>query len=291
MLEKHRKITPPSQLDKQEEEASKPSRLLSKWLHKEEDDLLEARHPDAPPEPIVVALRDIHKSFGRNEVLRGISMEVEKGTNAVVLGGSGSGKSVLLKQIVQLLSPDRGEVYVKGQRADKLDSDKLDRLRLSTGYLFQGGALFDSMSVFENMDFLLRRHSKMRPGERSDRIEETLRWVNLEETADKFPAELSGGQQKRIGLARAIILEPEIMLYDEPTTGLDPISVRTVADLIVRLRDERGITSISITHDLLCADIIADQAHFLYKGKLAASGSLDDLRRSDHPAVRNFFGQ
>ncbi len=238
----------------------------------------------------MIALRDIHKAFGPKKVLRGVSMEVERGTSVSVMGGSGAGKSVLIKHIVQLLKPDQGEVWVKGQRLDLLDDDALDAMRLHIGYLFQGGALFDSMTVFQNLDFLLDRHTPLDKKERRERIEETLAWVNLRDKAPQYPAELSGGQKKRIGLARAIILEPEILLYDEPTTGLDPISVRTVADIIVRLRDERGITSVAITHDLLCADIITDNAYFLYQGEIIASGTMETLRRSPHPELRNFFG-
>ena len=244
----------------------------------------------APPEDMMIELRDLHKSFGDNHVLAGISLSIEQGNSAVVMGGSGTGKSVLIKHLVQLLLPDQGEVWVKGQRVDQLRGDALDKLRLSIGYLFQGGALFDSMNVYENLDFILERHSDLKRKERQERIEETLAWVNLRDTAPKYPAELSGGQKKRIGLARAIILQPQILLYDEPTTGLDPVSVRTVSDLIVRLRDERGITSIAITHDLLCAEIIADVAFFLDDGQIVAEGSLDDLKASDHPTVRNFFG-
>jgi len=243
----------------------------------------------APPENIVIALRNVHKSFGKNHVLKGVSLEVERGTSAVVMGGSGTGKSVLIKHVVKLLEPDEGEVWVMGQRVDQLDGDALDDVRLSIGYLFQGGALFDSMTVYENMDFILHRHSGLSAEERRGRIEETLDWVNLANTGEKFPAELSGGQKKRIGLARAIILQPKIILYDEPTTGLDPVSVRTVSNLIVRLRDERGITSISITHDLLCAEIIADSAHFIDDGTIVESGTLDDLRTSEHPTLREFF--
>jgi phospholipid/cholesterol/gamma-HCH transport system ATP-binding protein len=244
-----------------------------------------------PPEHVVIEMRDVHKSFGPKQVLTGISLSVEKGTSAVIMGGSGSGKTVLLKHLVKLLRPDQGEVWVKGQRMDQLDGDALDQVRLSTGYLFQSGALFDSMTVSENLDFLLHRHTKLTKKERKDRIHQTLAWVNLRDKAPQYPAELSGGQKKRIGLARAIILEPEILLYDEPTTGLDPISVRTVSHLIVRLRDERGITSVAITHDLLCADIITDRAYFLYQGEILERGTLDDLRRSDHDELRNFFGE
>lgn len=245
---------------------------------------------EAPPPEVVVALRDVHKRFGKREVLRGVSLDVTEGTSAVVMGGSGTGKSVLLKHIVRLLVPDRGAVWVFGQRVDQLEGEALDRLRLSIGYLFQGGALFDSMTVYENLDFLLERHTTFSRAERRDRILETLDWVGLRHTAAQYPAELSGGQRKRIALARAIILEPKLLLYDEPTTGLDPVSVRTVSNLIVRLRDERGITSIAITHDLLCAEIIADRAHFLHEGRILMSGTLDELRRADHPVLRNFFG-
>ncbi len=254
----------------------------------------EAAAPEAdgaPPEDVLIALRDVHKSFGDLKVLKGASLEVEKGTSAVVMGGSGAGKSVLLKHVVKLITPDEGEVWVKGQRVDQATGEALDRIRLSTGYLFQGGALFDSMSVFDNLSFFLERNADLDEGERKDRIEETLEWVNLADTAKKWPAELSGGQKKRISLARAMILEPEILLYDEPTTGLDPVSVRTVSNLIVRLRDERGITSMTITHDLLCAEIITDRAHFIYEGEIVESGSLDDLRASDHETLREFFGE
>jgi phospholipid/cholesterol/gamma-HCH transport system ATP-binding protein len=243
-----------------------------------------------PPSDVIIDIRGLHKGFGDLQVLRGVSLTARAGESVVVMGGSGTGKSVLIKHIVRLLTPDAGEVWAHGERVDLLEGDQLDRLRLSTGYLFQGGALFDSMTVFENMDFLLNRHTRMNRKERRERIEETLAWVNLQNTGAQYPAELSGGQKKRIGLARAIVLQPKVLLYDEPTTGLDPISVRTVSDLIVRLRDERGITSIAITHDLLCAEIIADRVYFLQDGLFAAEGSIEDVQRSGHPRVREFFG-
>lgn len=247
-------------------------------------------HFDAPKDDIMIDFRDVYKRFGNTEVLRGVSLDVTTGTSSVVMGGSGSGKSVLIKHIVQLLKPDAGEIWVMGKRVDQLRGDELDELRLSIGFLFQGGALFDSMTVYENLSFYLERHTALSKQELNDKIKETLHWVNLIQSASAYPAELSGGQKKRIGLARAIILEPKILLYDEPTTGLDPISVRTVSELIVRLRDESGITSIAITHDLLCAEIVTDEAHFLFDGQIIASGSIDQLRRSIHPEVRNFFG-
>jgi phospholipid/cholesterol/gamma-HCH transport system ATP-binding protein len=238
----------------------------------------------------VVDIRHLTKSFDGKTVLTDINLRVGDDKSAVVMGGSGTGKSVLVKHVVGLLRPDSGEVWALGKRVDRLEGDELDRLRLSTGYVFQGGALFDSMTVNENLDFILERHSGLSKAERKDRIAEALEWVRLPEKGWQYPAELSGGQKKRVGVARAIILEPELMLYDEPTTGLDPISVRTVSELIVRLRDDRGITSITITHDLLCAEIIADTVHFLSDGRLVASGELEDVRAMPHPEIRNFFG-
>jgi len=242
-----------------------------------------------PPPETVIDLRDVSKSFGPKHVLRGASMAVEKGTSAVVLGASGSGKSVLTKHIVGLLRPDKGEVWVLGDRVDLLDDEQLDRKRLRLGYLFQGGALFDSMTVYENMRFFLDRHTTLSLAEKDDLVMESLDDVNLPDKRDQYPADLSGGQKKRIGLARTLILRPDIILYDEPTTGLDPVSVRVVSELIVKLRDERGISSVAITHDMLAAEIITDRAHFLHEGKIVASGPLDEVKRSDHPALQEFF--
>lgn len=244
---------------------------------------------DAPPEDVMIEIRKLHKSFGETKVLNGISLTVKRGESAVVLGGSGTGKSVLIRHIVSLLAPDKGEIWVAGERMDQLTGDDLDRLRIRIGYLFQGGALFDSMTVGENMRFFLDRHTKLSKEEKRERIDAALADVDLPQMYDRYPAELSGGQKKRIALSRAMLLEPEIILYDEPTTGLDPVSVRMVSDLIARLRDERGITSIAITHDILCAEMIADSAHFIHGGHFLASGSLEDLKRSDDPVLSEFF--
>ena len=257
-----------------------------------EPDPLEERitgNSPPPPDDVVVELRDVHKSFGSKHILKGVSMAVERGTSAVVLGGSGTGKSVLTKHVVGLLKPTRGEVWVLGDRIDLMDDDQMDQKRLRLGYLFQGGALFDSMTVYENMRFFLDRHTTLSKAEKDDLVEESLEDVNLPNTKHQYPAELSGGQKKRIGLARTLILRPDIILYDEPTTGLDPVSVRVVSDLIVKLRDDRGISSIAITHDLLAAEIITDRAHFLYDGQIVASGTLAEVRQSEHPALREFF--
>lgn len=246
-------------------------------------------HAPPPPDDVVVEMRDVHKAFGPKQVLRGVSLSLGRGQSGVVLGGSGSGKSVLTKHIVGLLTPDRGEVWVLGERMDLMDDEQRDRKRLRLGYLFQGGALFDSMTVYENMRFFLDRHTTLSTGEKDDLIAEGLEDVNLPATRDQYPAELSGGQRKRIGLARTLILRPDIILYDEPTTGLDPVSVRVVSDLIVKLRDERGISSIAITHDLLAAEIITDRAYFLFEGQIVAAGTLGEVRQADHPAVAEFF--
>ena len=242
-----------------------------------------------PADDVVVELRDVHKGFGPKKILKGINMAVERGTSAVVLGGSGTGKSVLTKHVVGLLQPDKGEVWVLGERLDLMTPEQRDRKRTRLGYLFQGGALFDSMTVYGNMRFFLDRLTTLTLEEKDDLIMESLEDVNLPATRDQYPAELSGGQKKRIGLARTLILRPDIILYDEPTTGLDPVSVRVVSDLIVKLRDTRGISSIAITHDLLAAEIITDRAHFILDGVIEESGTLDEVRTSSHPVLKEFF--
>ena len=247
-------------------------------------------HDVAPPDGIAISIRNLHKSFGSLAVLRGVTLEVPRGLCMAVMGGSGTGKSVLIKHVVGLLQPDEGAVWVLDQRVDRLGEVELDRLRLRTGFLFQGGALFDSMTVGANLDFILARHSSIDSAARQERIMEALRWVGLPDKADNYPASLSGGQKKRIALARAIILQPDILLCDEPTTGLDPVSVRMVSDLLVRLRDEFGITIVSITHDLLCAEITADRACFLHEGRVIGAGTLRELQADHHPVLRNFFG-
>ncbi len=243
-----------------------------------------------PQADVAITFRNLHKSFGALAVLRGVTLDVPRGTCTAVMGGSGTGKSVLIKHVVGLLEPDEGSVWVYGQRVDRLKAAALDKLRLRIGFLFQGGALFDSMTVEENLDFILSRHSPLDAAERRKRVQEALEWVSLPEKAANYPASLSGGQKKRIALARSIILQPDILLCDEPTTGLDPVSVRMVSNLLLRLRDELGITILSITHDLLCAEITADRACFLHEGRVAAEGTLSSLRASSHPQLRNFFG-
>lgn len=237
----------------------------------------------------MIEIRHLSKSFDGTPVLRDVTLDVPEGEVTCIIGRSGSGKSVLMRHLVGLLRPDAGRVVVDGAPLDALTYSELRTVRRKFGVLFQGGALFDSMTVYENMRFFLDRLTTLRKDEKDDLIDESLEDVNLPQTKHQYPAELSGGQKKRIGLARTLILRPDIILYDEPTTGLDPVSVRVVSELIVKLRDTRGISSIAITHDLLAAEIITDQAHFLYDGEIVASGTLAEVRQSEHPVLQEFF--
>ncbi len=245
--------------------------------------------PAQQPDNVIIRLEDVHKSFGDKDILNGITLDIAKGQSVAIMGGSGTGKSVLLKHVVRLIKPDRGRVWVGGRCLEGIGESEMDAIRLRIGYLFQGGALFDSMTVEENLDFILRRHTVLDPAARAARIGQALSWVRLHDKGRQFPSELSGGQRKRVALARATVLGPEILLCDEPTTGLDPVSVRTVSDLIVYLRNEKGTTVVSITHDLLCAEIISDEVHFLHGGRVVASGDFATVRDSSDSILQEFF--
>lgn len=237
----------------------------------------------------IIRLVKVSRSFGRNRVLRRIDLEIHRGMTTVILGPSGCGKTVLLKHIIGLLKPDSGEVWFEGKRIDKLNEAKLNPVRKQFGVLFQQGALFDSMSVRQNVSFPLVEHTDLNPGEREKRIRRVLRMVGLVDAIDKMPMELSGGQRKRIALARAIILEPKVILYDEPTTGLDPIRADIINELIIKLQRALNITSIVVTHDLTSAFKIAQRMVMLYEGKLVMEGDLDTFRNTDHPLVHRFM--
>jgi phospholipid/cholesterol/gamma-HCH transport system ATP-binding protein len=238
----------------------------------------------------MVEVRDLTKSFGDNLVLDDISLDVKIGENAVVFGRSGTGKSVLLKCIVKLLIPEAGEIIVNGRSVYSLKEKELNELRKEIGFLFQGSALYDSMTVKENLEFpLVRNKKEMSSKEREDKIQEVLKAVDLEHAIDKMPAELSGGMKKRIGLARTIITEPKLILYDEPTTGLDPITVKEISELIKELQKDLNVTSIIVTHDLLCAQIISDRAIVLRDGKIVYDGGLDNLTKSNDKFLKDFF--
>jgi phospholipid/cholesterol/gamma-HCH transport system ATP-binding protein len=237
-----------------------------------------------------IEIVDLHKAFGGNHVLRGVNLTVRSGTTTVILGGSGSGKSVLMKHMIGLLRPDRGQVLVEGEDVARLEGPELDRVRRKFGMVFQMAALFDSMTVYDNVAFPLHEHRKDLPETEVARIvAEKLAVVGLRDIESKFPAELSGGMRKRVGLARAIVREPGIVLYDEPTTGLDPITTDYVDEMILGAKRELGVTSVVISHDIASSFKVADELAVLFEGQIVASGPPEVVRRSEHPHVRQFL--
>jgi len=239
---------------------------------------------------LVICIQDVYKSFGDNDVLRGINLEVYRKENVVVLGRSGTGKSVLIKIISGLLQPDRGTVTVLGEEVDKLDDKQLQRLRLQIGFSFQGGALYDSMTVRENLAFPLVRNKKnLSKQEIKNEIESVLDDVGLLSTIDQMPSELSGGQRKRIGIARTLILRPQIMLYDEPTSGLDPITSEEINNLINLVRHKFNTTSIIITHDLTCAKSTGDRIAMMFEGTFIKQGTFDEIFNTSDERIQNFY--
>ncbi len=237
----------------------------------------------------VIKIENLSKSFESNVVLDDISINVEEGENLIVFGRSGSGKSVLLKCIIGLLEYEAGEVFIKDKRISSLSIKELNKVRISTSFLFQGSALYDSMTVRENLEFNLLRHKEMPRKEVDKKVIDTLELVSLTEAVNKMPSELSGGMKKRVGLARSIITDPEIMFYDEPTTGLDPITAKEISELILNLQNQLNMTSIVVTHDLICAKIIANRVIFLREGKIAYEGDIESLTSSKDPFLINFF--
>ena len=236
----------------------------------------------------LIELRNVHKRFGRLVVLNGVSLSIEEGQSLVVIGASGSGKSVMLKHIVGLLKPDRGEVWFDGRRIDTHSEREMDTIRQQFGFLFQMGALFDSLNVEENVAFPLVEHTHKDAGEIANIVAQKLGMVGLDGTQKKMPAELSGGQRKRVALARAIALGPRVILYDEPTTGLDPIRSDVINELILKLKRELNVTSIVVTHDMQSAFKVADRIVMLHEGKLIFDGSPKEIQQSEVPVVRRF---
>jgi phospholipid/cholesterol/gamma-HCH transport system ATP-binding protein len=239
----------------------------------------------------VIEVQDLWKAFGDNQVLRGIDLRVETGTTFVVLGSSGSGKTVLMKHVIGLLRPDRGTVRVDGIEIPTLSGAALTEARRMFGMVFQGAALFDSMTVLENVAFPLRERQRSLPAaELRRRAVAKLKVVDLgEEVLDQFPAQLSGGMRKRVSLARALVHEPRVVLYDEPTTGLDPITTAYVDDMIVAAKQRLGVTSMVISHDIASAFKVADRLAVLYDGRIAAQGTPEEVRRSGDPFVQRFL--
>ncbi len=241
----------------------------------------------------MIQVNDLWKSFGDNAVLKGITLSIPKGTTFVVLGGSGSGKTVLMKHVIGLFKPDRGSVFVNGVEISKLEGKALTEARQVFGMVFQGAALFDSMTVFDNVAFpLTEKASRARksPEEIRARVVEKLKVVDLgEEVLQRWPSELSGGMRKRVALARALVSDPQVVLYDEPTTGLDPITTDYVDGMILNAKKRLGITSMVISHDIASAFKVADRLAVLYDGHLAAEGTPEEVRRSTDPFVRRFL--
>jgi phospholipid/cholesterol/gamma-HCH transport system ATP-binding protein len=237
----------------------------------------------------VAEITHLKKSFGKNHVLRDINLKISQGENLVVLGKSGSGKSVLIKCLVGLIEPDEGKLIVLGKDISELNASELNEIRKKVGFLFQSGALYDSMTVRENLEFPLRGEKKLSREDIYELVLEELRNVGLEKAIDKMPSELSGGMRKRIGLARTLILKPEIMLYDEPTTGLDPITSKEISRLILEIQDKYNTSSIIITHDVECARITGNRVIIMHEGKFVAEGTFQELIKSEDKWVRSFF--
>ncbi len=243
----------------------------------------------APAGRPVIEIRNLRKSFGALEVLKGVNLTVREGSTTVILGGSGSGKSVLMKHMIGLLRPDAGEVIIDGERFDDMRERDRQRVRRKFGMVFQQAALFDSMTIFENVAFPLREHTHKSEREIRAQVLQKLEQVGLASKADNTPDELSGGQRKRIGLARALALDPKIVLYDEPTTGLDPITTDSVDQMVIDAKKAYGVTSVIISHDIGSAFRVADHMSVLYQGTILADGTPDEVRRSVDPFVKRFF--
>jgi len=237
----------------------------------------------------MIELKDVHKAFGPKKVLEGFSLVVPEGQTMVIIGFSGTGKSVAIKHIVGLLEPDSGEVWVDGQRVDQLSRKDLYTLRRKIGYVFQFAALFDSMTVGENVAMGLRKQGELTEKEIMVRVDEALDLVDLPEVNNRMPSELSGGMRKRVGIARAIALQPKYILYDEPTTGLDPVTAATIDALMVRMREQLHVTGIVITHDMRSAYTVGTRIAMLYEGKVRAVGTIDEIQHSTDPIVRQFI--
>lgn len=238
---------------------------------------------------IMIRIVDLHKSFGSNSVLQGVYLEIEKGETMVVIGQSGSGKSVLIKHLIRLLKPDRGEIFVDEVEITRLEDEELHRVTRKFGMLFQGSALFDSMTVAQNVGFGLERYTEYNPEQIKELVAESLSKVGLRGVENLMPHELSGGMKKRVGLARAIAYGPEVILYDEPSTGIDPIRADAINDLINRMKKELRVTSIVITHDMASSYKVADRMAMLYQGQIIEIGAPEEIKNSKNPVVQQFI--
>jgi len=237
----------------------------------------------------VIQIQGLHKWFGNQHVLKGVDLTIKEGETIVIIGRSGCGKSVLLKHIMAILEPDQGDIKIDGQSMFKMSSTEQDRFRLQLGMLFQGAALFDSLNVRENVGFSLYEHTQLSEKVIGEKVREKLGLVGLHDIAELMPASLSGGMKKRVGLARAICNEPKIILYDEPTTGLDPINADVINDLILRMQERLKVISIVVTHDMTSAYKVGNRIAMLYNGRIIVIGTPDEIRNSSDPMVRQFI--
>jgi phospholipid/cholesterol/gamma-HCH transport system ATP-binding protein len=239
------------------------------------------------PHPVVV--KGLRKSFGAQQVLKGIDLTVEKGEILAVLGKSGTGKSVLLRLLIGLEKAEAGSICIRGQDTTNLEMDQLNEMRMKVGFLFQEGALYDSLTIAENVAFPLRRHTKLPDSERQEKVRTLLNSVGLDKDLEKMPSDISGGMRKRVGLARALALDPEILLFDEPTAGLDPITAAEIGELIQKLRKDRNVTSIVVTHDMHAAHHFSDRLVMLKEGNVLLTGTFEDFQKSKDPFVAQFL--
>jgi phospholipid/cholesterol/gamma-HCH transport system ATP-binding protein len=250
---------------------------------------MEAMHTTNENDSLPIQVKTLHKSFGEQAVLNGINLQVRPGETLSILGQSGTGKSVLLKLIVGLQVPDSGSICIHGKEIAGLPLDQLNEIRKKIGFLFQNSALYDSLTVEENVAFPLRRHMKMSDGERKKRVQELLSSVGMEQASQKMPGQISGGMQKRVGLARALALGPDILLFDEPTAGLDPITAAEIGELILKLQKERNMASIVVTHDIHGAQTVSDRVALLRDGQILIEGTFEDLQKSSDAFVVQFL--
>ncbi len=241
------------------------------------------------PRDVFVEFRGVHKAYGPKKVLQGVDLKVYRGEVLVILGGSGTGKSVTLRHMLGLEAPDAGQVLVEEEDITNLSEEELFRVRMKFGMLFQSGALFDSMTVFENVAFPLREHTDMSDPEVARAVREKLELVSLPNSEHLMPVDLSGGMRKRVGLARSIVLDPKMILYDEPTTGLDPITAQKINEMIVDLQSKLNVTSVVVTHDIQSAFSVGDRIAFLNQGVFEWIGTMNEARNSGHPVLREFF--
>jgi phospholipid/cholesterol/gamma-HCH transport system ATP-binding protein len=250
----------------------------------------EKTRPDEMKAKFPIDIEGLHKSFGEQRVLQGLKLRLASGETVAVLGRSGSGKSVLLKLIIRLQRPDSGSIRVAGEDIGALEPRRLNEIRGKVGFLFQNAALYDSLTVEDNVAFPLRRHTRMQRAERGKRVRELLAEVGMEDAARKMPSQLSGGMQKRVGLARALALDPDILLLDEPTAGLDPITAAEIVELILALKKRDGVSAVVVTHDVHNAKAFSDRMLLLHEGRVRSEGTYDELRQSHDEFVQRFLG-